>query len=357
MAKVELGKATTDTGAAGKSQSAKELLKRSVAAARPQKSNMTAYGAIAIAGCLGLYFFSGPKVPEPDRSGLVEADGVVSQALPASVTGVTEDMRTETLDESPEIDAAVPAESVAPAPAGVMPADPGSGAADGAATGVAAVPGMPGALSSGQGGAVAEPTPASTTGTPAGPAATSPNKLAGTSAAGATLPAMFTAAAPGESPATPGLMMPAEMAPAKEAPKVDEVPAEVSLQERADRGDPDAMYQLGMSAVSNEDSDGLKKRFRYLQAAATRGSVPAMREVAGLHERGEGVLASERMAYVWATLATAFGEDMSGFRDRLAAKMSEDELESGQRAASATLKGFGAAAMEKAKAYKTVAKN
>jgi len=152
-------------------------------------------------------------------------------------------------------------------------------------------------------------------------------------------------------------MMPAEMAPVKEAPKIEEKPAEVSLQERADRGDPDAMYQLGMTAVSNEDSDGLKKRFRYLQAAATRGSVPAMREVAGLHERGEGVLASERMAYVWATLASAFGEDMSGFRDRLAAKMSEDELESGQRAAAATLKGFGTAAMEKAKSYKTVAKN
>lgn len=331
MAKVELGKAVNT----------KELLKRSVEAARPKKSNMTAYAAIAIAGGLGLYFFSGPKVPEPDRSGLIESEGVVTQALPASVTGETEDMLTETVDPAPE--SAVPADGMsaemATSAEGQMPA-----AVEATQTApLVPVPALPAAPEVPTTAVASNPPPA--------------NNLAGTSAAGATLPAMFAGGAPAAPAAGQALMVPAEVAAVtSEAPKVEEKPTEVSLQERADRGDADAMYQLGMSAVSNEDSDGLKKRFRYLQAAATRGSVPAMREVAGLHERGEGVLASERMAYVWATLASAFGEDMTSFRDRLAAKMSEDELESGQRAAAATLKGFGTAAMEKAKSYKTAMK-
>lgn len=340
MAKVDVSKVKGALFGAD-SGGAKDALKRGIAAARPQKSNMTAYAAIGIAALLGLYFFSGPDIPEPDRSGLVEADGVVSQALPASVTGVTEDLMVESIADSdvssvsidPTADL-VPAQIVPVATVPVAVVDPAL-AVPPAGTAAPVVP------------AAAAPTPDAVPST-----AEVPNRLAGTSAADATLPAMFAGPAAGEAAPRPGLMMPAEMAGAA-APAAEEKPVEVSLQERADRGDADAMYQLGMSAGATDDSDGLKKRFRYLQAAASRGSVPAMREVAGLHERGEGVLASERMAYVWATLAAAFGEDMASFRERLAAKMSQDELESGQRAAAATLKGFGTAAMDKAKSYKT----
>lgn len=341
MAKVDVSKVKGALfGADG--GGAKDALKRGIAAARPQKSNMTAYAAIGIAALLGLYFFSGPDIPEPDRSGLVEADGVVSQSLPASVTGVTEDLMVESIadsdissvsiDPTPDL---VSAQIVPVATVPVAVVDPALVAPPAGNTTL----GVPAAVA---------PTPAVVPST-----AEIPNRLAGTSAADATLPAMFAGPAAGEAAARPGLMMPAEMATGPAAPAAEEKPAEVSLQERADRGDADAMFQLGVTAGSTEEPDGLKKRFRYLQAAASRGSVPAMREVAGLHERGEGVLASERMAYVWATLAAAFGEDMTSFRERLAAKMSQDELESGQRAAAATLKGFGTAAMDKAKSYKT----
>lgn len=326
------------SGESSKKLSAKDMLKKGVAAAKPQKSNMTAYGAIGVAALLGLYFFSGPKIPDADRSGLEESDGVVIQRLPSSITGVSSDLHVDSLEAESVTTGAEDSEvGDSGGDADTNPAT--QAAAGGVALGVAEVP-----VGAGSQIAVAA-TPQQQ---PTNPA------LAGTSAANATLPAMFSA-----SGGSPGLMVPAEtvVASRPEPAPAAEQPPEETLQERADKGDADAMYEIAMTGISNEDAEAVKKRFRYLQAAASKGSVPAMREVAGLHERGEGVLASERMAYVWATLASAFGEDMASFRDRLAAKMSEDELESGQRAAAATLKGFGSSALEKAKAYKAARKS
>lgn len=320
-----------------------------------KKSNLFAYGAIAVAAAFALSFFSGPKVPEPDRSNLSEEDGVVTFKVPRSFT----DVRTDLLEAEEEVASGAEGhgsstnDSISDS---TNPAGETASLEDASAIAVS-VPAEPG---SGEPSTTPPDTAAqadAATATPS-PSPTPDAILAGTSAEGARLPSMFSPSAK-EEPVKqmPRLMVPVESASEQhDSRETTDAPAEPdldSLQLRADRGDPDAMFEIAMNSSGQSDPESQKIRFRYMQAAAQKGSVPAMREVAGLHERGEGVLPSTRMAYVWSTLATAFGEDMSGFRERLAAKMSVDEMQSAQRAAAATLNGLGAYAMDKAKSYKS----
>lgn len=104
----------------------------------------------------------------------------------------------------------------------------------------------------------------------------------------------------------------------------------------ADAGNDDAMYILGVCyshanlGVPHDDAEAAN----WYRRAADAGNVVAMTSIGSSYDLGLGVPKSSVLAYMWHSLAAAKGDkDAAVQRDRIAAKMTAQELAEGKRLA------------------------
>jgi len=100
------------------------------------------------------------------------------------------------------------------------------------------------------------------------------------------------------------------------------------LRKRADQGDPDAQYVLGVryhngEGVLRDDSQAVE----WYQRAANQGYVPAQSALGAYYEAGHGVAQDFSKAYFWTVLAVAQGDENSKARQHdLTARMTRSQI-------------------------------
>lgn len=115
----------------------------------------------------------------------------------------------------------------------------------------------------------------------------------------------------------------------------------------AERGHIEAHTQLGIADLQNKNFRSAKTYFEF---AAIRGDVDAQVMLGMMYSLGEGMPEDSFNAYVWLSIATAYGDtEAQSFRDGEAAKLSADSLRDAQKMASTIFEEIEAN-KEKAKA-------
>jgi GAF domain-containing protein len=100
------------------------------------------------------------------------------------------------------------------------------------------------------------------------------------------------------------------------------------IRKRADRGDPDAQYALGVlyhngEGVLRDDAQAVQWYLR----SANQGYVPAQSALGAYYEAGRGVPQDFSKAYFWTVLAVAQGDENSKFRQQdLTARMTRSQI-------------------------------
>ena len=113
-----------------------------------------------------------------------------------------------------------------------------------------------------------------------------------------------------------------------------------SVRLRAEQGDADAQYNLG---VMYGDGEGVpqddKEAVRWYRLAAEQGNSDAQNNLGLMYEEGEGVPQDYSQAHIWYNLAASdlIGEDRERSvrnRDRMAEEMTSEQIAEAQRLAS-----------------------
>ena len=89
------------------------------------------------------------------------------------------------------------------------------------------------------------------------------------------------------------------------------------------------MYVDGRGGLAQDDAEVAK----WYRKAAEQGNVDAQATLGFRYERGQGVSQDYVLAHMWLSLAAAKGYPCADKRDKLAAKMSFDEIAEAQRLA------------------------
>jgi TPR repeat protein len=113
------------------------------------------------------------------------------------------------------------------------------------------------------------------------------------------------------------------------------LPSDDDLRARAEKGDAEAQYKLGLryakgEGVAQDHDDAV----RWYRRAAEQGDVKAQFNLGVCYAKGEGVPQDRVQAYAWFNLAAAQGhKDAASKRDLTASLMTREELAEGQRLA------------------------
>jgi TPR repeat protein len=142
-------------------------------------------------------------------------------------------------------------------------------------------------------------------------------------------------AAPATTPAPAAVTAPANPAapatPAQPTNPFAAAPSSTSdLKIKADQGDADASYQLGMHyAMRNSLDADYGEAAKYLQKAADQGNKDAQYQLGLLYDESLGVSQSVPMAYMWVSLSAADGANKTyvAKKDELAKKLSPQQVE------------------------------
>ncbi|MEW6302245.1 MAG: tetratricopeptide repeat protein [Verrucomicrobiota bacterium] len=104
---------------------------------------------------------------------------------------------------------------------------------------------------------------------------------------------------------------------------------------RAERGDIEAMYELGWrSALGLDLPEDEEEAVKWLREAAARGHMLACNNLGARYVSGEGVPVDRYEAYKWFHLAAEKGDRKAGKnRDAIAAEMSPEQLAEARRRA------------------------
>jgi TPR repeat protein len=112
------------------------------------------------------------------------------------------------------------------------------------------------------------------------------------------------------------------------------------LQALADRGDPDAQWQMG---VRYHSGDGVaqndKQAMLWFQLAAEQGNVSAQSALGSYYWAGRGVPEDLSKAYMWSAIALAHGDEISKSRlEGLASRMTREQVSAATQQADAWLR-------------------
>ncbi len=103
----------------------------------------------------------------------------------------------------------------------------------------------------------------------------------------------------------------------------------------AEKGGANAQYNLGVmyrsgQGVKQDDAEAVK----WYRKAAGRGNANAQNSLGVMYGNGQGVPLDDVLAYMWFNLAAAQGhENAKESRDRVASKMTPDQIAEAQRMA------------------------
>ena len=114
-------------------------------------------------------------------------------------------------------------------------------------------------------------------------------------------------------------------------------PSLPDLRLRANRGDADAQWQMGVryhdgEGVAQSDAEAV----RWFQLAAEKGNVAAQSALGAYYWRGRGVPVDLSKAYFWSTIAMAEGDDISKSRvEGLSSQMTKEQVAAARQQAEA----------------------
>ncbi len=115
------------------------------------------------------------------------------------------------------------------------------------------------------------------------------------------------------------------------------------LRKRADDGDADAQWQLGVryhdgAGVPQDDAQAVQ----WFQRAAEQGNVAAQGALGAYYWRGRGVFQDLSKAYFWSTIAMAQGDEISKSRlEGLASQMTRTQVSDARQRAEAWIRTHG----------------
>lgn len=93
---------------------------------------------------------------------------------------------------------------------------------------------------------------------------------------------------------------------------------EPDIRSKAEAGDPNAQYDLGVMYYSGEGvPKDAAEALKWFRKAADQGHAPAQFDLAHMYAKGEGVPKDEAEAYAWYNLAAVSHDDARKRRDEL----------------------------------------